>query len=173
MRPRGARGENGLATPAEAWRLPRSRGLEPGVLARRHPAPLGTPHRRHAQPAPGPALGRSALPCTPLQEQPSPGPPARPACPQQVVGSRERASRRAGEASRSEAEGRPRGAGGVAGAASSATYARALGNPMDSSTSSADPCLMVPGRCWRFLRGVTLLYSSSLAAMPSGLGWPY
>lgn len=53
------------------------------------------------------------------------------------------------------------------------TYARALGNPMESSTSSADPCLMVPGRCWRFLRGVTLLYSSSLAAMPSGLGLPY
>lgn len=53
------------------------------------------------------------------------------------------------------------------------TYARALGNPMERSTSSADPCLMVPGRCWRFLRGVTLLYSSSLAAMPSGLGLPY
>ncbi|EGW10242.1 hypothetical protein I79_022664 [Cricetulus griseus] len=37
---------------------------------------------------------------------------------------------------------------------------------MDRSTSSADPCLTVPGRCRRSLRGVTLLYSSSRAAMP-------
>lgn len=46
------------------------------------------------------------------------------------------------------------------------TYARARGKPMDRSTSSADPCLTVPGRCRRSLRGVTLLYRSSRAAMP-------
>lgn len=91
--------------------------------------------------------------------QQGPGCPERPSSypPQQITG-----TRWAGELERSRGR---EGRGAV-------TYARARGNPMESSTSSADPCLMVPGRCWRFLRGVTLLYSSSLAAMPSGLGWP-
>lgn len=45
------------------------------------------------------------------------------------------------------------------------THALVLGKPMDSSTSRVDPCLMVLGRVWRSFRGVTLAYSSSLAAI--------
>lgn len=52
------------------------------------------------------------------------------------------------------------------------TYARALGKPIDSRISSDEPCLMVPARCCRFRRGMTLLYSSSLAAMACGAGCP-
>lgn len=45
------------------------------------------------------------------------------------------------------------------------THALVLGKPMDSSTSRVDPCLTVLGRLWRCLRGVTLAYRSSLAAI--------
>lgn len=51
------------------------------------------------------------------------------------------------------------------------THARARGKPMESSTSSEQPCLRVPARgCGRLRRGVTWLYSSSLAAMVRGAG---
>lgn len=87
------------------------------------------------------------------KQAPSPAlrPPARPPCP--LSRSRAAPRRRAGA--------KPRVAG-----PRRVTYARARGKPMDRSTSSADPCLTVPGRCRRSLRGVTLLYSSSRAAMP-------
>lgn len=52
------------------------------------------------------------------------------------------------------------------------TYALALGKPMERRMSRDEPCLMVPARCCRFLRGMTLLYSSSLAAMACGGGLP-
>lgn len=165
-RPRGAR-----ETPAQPHHGGRPRGTVPGSPPR-GPRPearltLGTPGR---SPRPPSAPARR-LPQHPRLEGPSPGPPARRFCPGRwwAAGSAPPVRQaRGGEPERS----RGPAAWGARGA-SPATYARALGKPMESSTSSADPCLMVPGRCWRLLRGVTLLYSSSLAAMPSGPGWPY
>lgn len=53
------------------------------------------------------------------------------------------------------------------------THALVLGKPMDSNTSRVDPCLTVLGRVWRCLRGVTLAYRSSLAAIThSSIGMP-
>lgn len=53
------------------------------------------------------------------------------------------------------------------------THALVRGKPMDSSTSRVDPFLMVLGRVWRCLRGVTLAYSSSLAAIAQcSIGMP-
>lgn len=45
------------------------------------------------------------------------------------------------------------------------THALALGNPMERRMSSEEPCLTVLARGCLFLRGVTLPYRSSLAAM--------
>lgn len=158
-----------LAPPAEAGRWARFPGLEPGALSLRHASPSASPA------SPQPSAHARRLPPAPPRRGHQSRAPVRPSRPPQDVGTGERAARPAGAGRQAGAKPRvgPFGAGGVARAASPATYARALGKPMDKSTSRADPCLMVPGRCWRFLRGVTLLYSSSLAAMPSGVGWLY
>lgn len=47
----------------------------------------------------------------------------------------------------------------------SGTYALVLGKPIDSKTSRLFPCLTAPGRFCRCIRGATLAYRSSFAAM--------
>lgn len=165
--------DTSLAPPEKAGRWARDSGLgtrDSNLV----PFSLDMSHLRHPQQAPSPALPRGVFPCTPALRRYRAGLlRAHPALNRTWAAGSARPAGRREYTSWTQDEGGQLGAGEVARAASPATYARALGKPMDRSTSSADPCLMVPGRCWRFLRGVTLLYSSSLAAMPSGLGWPY
>lgn len=140
----------------------------PGPLRQRIPGPLPA-----AQPLPRRAALAAPLPAAhPAAARRSRGPELPPADsarrrPPVAVWSSE-AERRPSLLAAAKRKGEEaQGEGGRA-----ATYARALGKPIDRRISSDEPCLMVPARCCRFRRGMTLLYSSSLAAMACGAGCP-
>lgn len=159
---------------APAWlRRPPARTASPAAAGSTSPARSVTVYAR----LPGPPRERSPPLCPrrPAGAHPAPaGIPRRPELPPAgsapaASGGLEQRSRKAPVAPRRR---KTKGGRGAGEAGRAETYARALGKPIDRRISSDEPCLMVPARCCRFRRGMTLLYSSSLAAMACGAGCP-
>lgn len=91
-----------------------ARGTAPGTRTRCPQACLtsGVPHRKHPEQAASQALPRGVFPCAPAGTSRVPGRPRAHPAPQRVVGSRERAARRAGAGGEPERSRGPAARGG-------------------------------------------------------------